>query len=134
MICDVLYCVQLCNPMDCSMPGSSVHGISQARIPELVAMPFSRGSSRPRVQTHISCIGRRILYQSCLDLCACAKSLQSYPTLQCHGPTRLLGPWVSPGKNTGSGFPCPALGDLLNPGVEPLSLASTCIGREVLYL
>ena len=48
--------------MDCSPPGSSVHGISQARILEWVAISFSRGSSRPRDQTCISCIGRRILY------------------------------------------------------------------------
>ena len=46
----------LCNPMDCSPPGSSVHGIPQARILEWVAMPSSRGSSC------ISCIGRRMLY------------------------------------------------------------------------
>ena len=37
-----------CNPMDCSLPGSSVHGILQARILEWAAMPSSRGSSRPR--------------------------------------------------------------------------------------
>ena len=36
-------CLTLCNPMDCSPPGSSVHGISQARILEWVAVPFSRG-------------------------------------------------------------------------------------------
>ena len=54
--------------MDCSPPGFSVHGISQARILEWVAMPSSRGSSQPRDQTHISyvsCIGRRVLYQQC---------------------------------------------------------------------
>ena len=38
----------LCNPVDCSPQGSSVHGILQARILEWVAMPASRGSSRPR--------------------------------------------------------------------------------------
>ena len=37
-------CLTLCNPMDCSPPGSSVHGISQARILEWVSIPFSRGS------------------------------------------------------------------------------------------
>ena len=40
--------MSLCNPMDCSLPGSFIHGIFQARIPEWVAIPFSRGSSRPR--------------------------------------------------------------------------------------
>ena len=40
--------------MDCSLPGSSTHGISQARILEWVTIPFSRGSSRPRDQTRAS--------------------------------------------------------------------------------
>ena len=58
-------CLTLCNPMHCSPPGSSVHGILQARILEWVAMPSSRGSSWPRDQTQVSCtacIGRWILY------------------------------------------------------------------------
>ena len=55
----------LCDPMDCSPPGSSGHGVLQARILEWVAMPSSRGSSRPRDQTLVSCVsctGRRVLY------------------------------------------------------------------------
>ena len=52
-----------CNPMDCSSPGSSVHGISQARILKWVAISFSRESSWPRDRTHVSCFGRRLLYQ-----------------------------------------------------------------------
>ena len=52
----------LCNPTDCSPPGSSVHGISLARILAWVVISFSRGSSQPRNWTHISCIGRQILY------------------------------------------------------------------------
>ena len=47
-------CLTLCDPMDCSPPGSSVHGILQARILEWVAMPSSRGSSQPRDQTCVS--------------------------------------------------------------------------------
>ena len=54
--------VRLYDPMDRSPPGCSVHGILQARIPEQVAMPSSRGSSPPRDRTHVSCIGRRVLY------------------------------------------------------------------------
>ena len=50
----------LCDPRDCSLPGFSVHGISQARILEWVAISFSKGASQPRDQTHISCIGRWI--------------------------------------------------------------------------
>ena len=49
-----------CDSMDCSPPGSSVHGIFQARILEWVAIPFSRGSSLPRYQTHISCTAGRM--------------------------------------------------------------------------
>ena len=46
----------LWDPINCGPPGSSVHGILQARILEWVAMPFSRGSSQPRDRTHFSCI------------------------------------------------------------------------------
>ena len=58
-------CLTLCDSMDCSPPGSSVHGILQARILEWVAMPSSRGSSQPRDQScvsYMSCIGRWVLY------------------------------------------------------------------------
>ena len=54
-----LSCPTLCNSMDYRLPGSSVHGISQARILEWVAILFSRGSSQPRDQTHISCMAGR---------------------------------------------------------------------------
>ena len=57
--------VRLCDPVQCSLPGCSVHEILQARILEWVATPFSWGSSRPRDRTHasyVSCIGRQILY------------------------------------------------------------------------
>ena len=47
-------CLTLFDPEDCSPPGSSVCGILQARILEWVAMPSSRGSSKPRDQTHVS--------------------------------------------------------------------------------
>ena len=52
-------CLTLCNLMDCSLPGSSVHGILQARVLEWVAISFSRGSSRPRDRTQVSCIAGR---------------------------------------------------------------------------
>ena len=54
-------CLTHCDPMDCSPPGSSVHGILQARILEWVAMPSSRGPSRPRDRISI-CIVRQVLY------------------------------------------------------------------------
>ena len=49
----------LCNPINCSPLGSSVHGILQARVLEWVAMPFSRGSSQPKDRTWVSCIESR---------------------------------------------------------------------------
>ena len=53
-------CPTLCYPVDCSLSGSSVHGIFQARVLERVAISFSRGSSQPRNRTRVSCIaGRR---------------------------------------------------------------------------
>ena len=71
-------CTILCNLMDCSPPGSSVHGILQARILEWVAIPFSRGPSQPRDRTCIFCIVGRfftaepsvrvLVTQSCLTL------------------------------------------------------------------
>ena len=51
----------LCHPMDCSLPGSSVPGISQARTLEWVAISFSRGSAQPRDQTCVSGTGRQVL-------------------------------------------------------------------------
>ena len=51
-------CLTLCDPMDRSPSDSSVHGVSQARLLEWVAISFSRGSCQPRDQTLVSCIGR----------------------------------------------------------------------------
>ena len=65
----------LCNHTDCSLPGSSVHGILQARILEWFAMPSSRGSSQFKDLTHISyisCIGRWIFATALpIALCCC---------------------------------------------------------------
>ena len=55
-------CLTLCNSMDCSLPGSSVHSIFQARVLEWVAISFSRESSRPRDQTWVSHIVSRRFY------------------------------------------------------------------------
>ena len=52
-------CPTLCDPIDCSLPGFSVHGIFQARILEWVAVSFSRGSSQPRDWTQVSRIAGR---------------------------------------------------------------------------
>ena len=74
-------CPTLCNPMDCSLPGFSVHGIFQARVLEWVAMSFSRGSSQPRDWTRVSrIVGRRFTLWY-MVAAAAAKSLQSCRTL-----------------------------------------------------
>ena len=52
-------CPTLCNPMDCSLPGSSVHGIFQARVLEWIAISFSRGFSQLRDGNQVSCIVNR---------------------------------------------------------------------------
>ena len=61
-------CPAVCSPVDWGLPGSSVHGILQARILEWVTMPSSRGSSPPRDRTcisYVSCIDRQALYHWC---------------------------------------------------------------------
>ena len=52
-------CPTVCDPVDCSLPGFSVHWIFQARVLEWVALSFSRGSSWPRDRTQVSCIAGR---------------------------------------------------------------------------
>ena len=52
-------CPTLCNPMDCSLPGSAIYGIFQARVLEWVAISFSRGSSRSGDRTQVSHIAAR---------------------------------------------------------------------------
>ena len=99
------------DPMGCSSPGSSVHGILQARILEWVAMPSFMGSSWPRDQTHFSPsllhwqAGSLPHFKLVNAAAAAAKLLQSCPTLSDprRQPIRLHRPWDSPGKNTGVG-------------------------------
>ena len=64
-------CPTLCNPMYCSLPGSSVHGILQAGILDWIAIPFSRGSPQPRSQTRVSCIAGRFF-----TVCATREALK----------------------------------------------------------
>ena len=63
-LCLFIFVVQLLGrvPMDCSLSSSSVHRVSQARILEWAAISFSRGSSQPRDQTCVFCLGRQFLY------------------------------------------------------------------------
>ena len=67
----------LCDPMDCSLPGSTIHGIFQARILEWVAIPFSRRSSQPRDWTQVShIVGRRFTIWATREVIAYMISLQ----------------------------------------------------------
>jgi len=90
------------SPMDCNLPGSSVHGISQARILEWVAISSSRGYSWSRDRTHISCIGRRILYHRAAREAQkgwTTWSLRFFLAALFHGPLKVQAPktqgWAS---------------------------------------
>ena len=108
----------LCNPVDCSLPGSSVHGILQAIVLEWVAISFCRRSSRPRDRTRVSRIGGRhfnlwgwecnmqfriILTNS--HTCLHAQSLSHvwFPATPWTVPARLLRSWDFLDENTGVG-------------------------------
>ena len=80
-------CLSLCDPLDYNPPGVSVHGTLQTRIPEWVAMPSSRGSSRPRGRTHVSfvsCFGRQEFFatsatwEALICLCPLSKYKQEW--------------------------------------------------------
>ena len=99
-------CPTLCNPMDCSPPGSSVHGILQARILEWVAISFSRGSSQPRDRTQVSRIAGR-----CFNLWATIyQCLHGFPykpvskesACNAGDPGSILGLGASPGEGNGN--------------------------------
>ena len=92
-------CWTLCNLMDCGLPGSSVHGIPQARILEWVVDSSSKGSSQPRDQSHIfyvSCIGGQILYHTGSQS---AKSQSHLSTGDCHCLSSALFGALNPGPN-----------------------------------
>ena len=80
-------CPTLCDPMDCILPSSSVHGILQARILEWVAISFSKGSYWPRDQTPVSCIVGRFF--------------TSWATREVGCPFLLQGIFLTQGSNPG---------------------------------
>ena len=94
-------CLTLCDPTDCSLPGSSVHGIFKAIVLEWIAISFSRGSSQPGDWTWVSrIVDRRFTIwatRESLKSESCSVMLDS---LWPHG---LYSPWNSPGQNTGAG-------------------------------
>ena len=108
-------CRTFCDPMDCSLPGSSAHGILQAKMLEWVAISFSRGSFYPSNRTHVSCIAGRfftdwtrrealkvIIVQLCLILWPYGLCNMEFSRPVC---------W--------SGSPFLSPGDLPNPGIKP---------------
>ena len=135
--------------MDCSPPGSSVHGILQVRILEWVAMPSPRESSQPRAWTlisYVSCIGRQILYH-CYYCCWVASVVSNSARPHRQQPTRLPHPWDSPGKNTGVGChfllqcmkvksesevaqSCPTLSDAMDCSLPGSSVRGVCQARS----
>ena len=110
--CVIQSCPTLCIPMDCSPPGSSVHGPLQVRILETIAMPSCRGSSWPRDGTSVfsvSCFGRRATWEvHFCHLTAIFYKVCPEPITEAWGPkyshgssylgwgqTSLLTPWAS---------------------------------------
>ena len=141
-------CLTLCNPKECSPPGSSIHGILQARVLEWVAIPFSRGSSLPRDWTRVFCIvgrfftvwdtreapnlvkmiscsiqGSAMEYVGNCSLLSCGQLFATPWTVAIQAPLSM----GFSGQECWSGLPCPPPGDLSHPGIEPESL--TLAGR-----
>ena len=98
-------CPTLCDPVDCSPRGSSVHGILQARVLEWVAISFSRGSSRPRDRTPVSWIAGRCFNLWAISICLFQTNDPEEPCMHARSvvsnslwshelqPTRLLCPF-----------------------------------------
>ena len=120
--------------MDCSPPGSSVHGILQAGILELVAISFSRESSQPRDWTWVSYIAGRFFTiwatrEAHIISYAVLSRLVVSNSLQPHGlyAARLLCPWGFSRQEYWSELPFPSPENLPNPGTEPTSLISSVL-------
>ena len=91
-------CPTLCDPVDCTLPGSSVHGILQARTVEWVAMPSSRGSSRRRALMPLALAGKlfttSVTWEAPIkerDVRCASDSLSTRDSLLCYFYTVLLG-------------------------------------------
>ena len=109
---------------DCSLPGSSVHGILQAAMLEWVAMPSFRESSQPRDQTHVSCTAGRFFTTEPPK----RKKVKSFSHVQLFATPWTVAYQVPPSlefsrQEYWSGLPFPYIGDLPNPGIEPGSPA-----------
>ena len=117
--------------MDCSLPGSSVHGIFQARVQELSAISFSRGSSQPRDGTRVShIVGKHFaIWPTRVVLIShwwfdglVAKPCPTLATLWTVARQAPLSMGFSR-QGYWSGLPFPSPGDIPHPGIEPRSLA-----------
>ena len=116
-------CPTLCDPMNCSLPGSSLHGILQARVLEWIAISFSRGSSRPRDRARVSRIPGRCFnpwatreeIHSCLRSCSFSSDLFMTPGTITPQASLSLG---FSRQDYWSGLLFPFPGHLPNPGIN----------------
>ena len=135
-------CLTLCDSMDCSPPGSSVHRIFQARVLEWVVISSSRGSSLTRDRTHISCVsflaGGLFTAEPTLNAkkwSVNAQSLQLCPTLYNPWTVACQAP-LSMGfsrQEYWSGLSFPSRGDLPNPEIKPAASLCLLYLRQILY-
>ena len=109
-------CPTHCDPVDCSPPGSFLHGILQARILEWVAISFSRGSSQPRDRTGVSYIpGRRF------NLSATREAQEYWSGSSILSSGKLPHPGIEPGSLAlQDSLPAELPGKPLNPPTQPL--------------
>ena len=117
-------CLTLCDPMDGSPPGSSVHGISQERILEWVVISSSRGSSWPRDRIRVSCIGRWFFTAEppgkphsviVVQSLSCVRLFETPWTEGCQAPLSM----EFSRQEYWSGLPVPSPGDLPDPEIKP---------------
>ena len=116
-------CPTLCNPMDCSLQGSSVHGISQARMLEWVAISFSKGSSWPRDWTQVSYIAGRFF------TIWATREAQIYRVATYYHIPLSMG---FPRQECWSGLQFPSPQDLPNPVIEHRSCISLALQADSL--
>ena len=113
---NLLFCCHCCclvtklflilwDPTDCSLPDSSVYGISQARILEWVTISFSKGSFLPRDWTYVSSLAGRFftIWATWEAPCCSSESVSHSVVSNCLQPHGLYSPWNSPGQNIGAG-------------------------------
>ena len=136
-MCCAQSCLTLFHPMDYNLPGASVHGILHTRILEWVVISYSKGSSWPRYQIHISCfscIGRWILYHWALgkSLPMHEKKVKPLSHVQLFATPRTVAYQAPPSMGfsrqkycSGLSFPTPR--DLPDPGIKHTSLVSPAL-------